>query len=210
MDHIARRMWAIFRTENIDYNDATGEMKLKGLMGADKIDPGLYKSNEYALLPMLAYVAGEYGDEKVRRAAIDQCVAGLGKGTTKTGATALKGVSNSVNSCMVRASLLHKEDWKWLISEGPSKATLSGPILDSVPYPGVLVAKARSHTSKDLELVLYPSARSGTFELGLKRLQPGVVYGFNQETFAADDKGEALIKVYVDGRTALRVAPLPI
>ncbi|EXJ90168.1 hypothetical protein A1O3_03237 [Capronia epimyces CBS 606.96] len=207
LDHIARRMWAIFRTENIDYDEATGKMELKGLVGADKIDPGCYQSNEYALLPMLAYVAGEYGDEKIRRAAIDQCVAGVGKYTTKTGATALKGVSNSNNSCMVRASLLRLEDWKWLISEGPSKTTLAGPILDHAPYPGVLVAKARSQTSKDLDLVLYPSADSGTFELGLKRLLPGGVYGFAQETFTADDRGEAVIKVHVDGRTALRIEP---
>jgi hypothetical protein len=117
MDHIARRMWAIFRTEAVDYDDATGKIQLKGLVGADKIDPGCYRANGYALFPILAYVAGEYGDEKIRKAATDQCVAGVGKYTTSTAATALKNVSNSANSCMVRASLLHKEDWKWLISK---------------------------------------------------------------------------------------------
>ncbi|EXJ91486.1 hypothetical protein A1O3_00034 [Capronia epimyces CBS 606.96] len=208
LDHIARRMWAIFRTENIDYDDETGKLRLKGLGAADIMDPGLYKPNEYCLFPILAYVAGEYGDEKVRKAAIDQCVSGVGKYTTRTGATALKGMSNSINSCMARASLLHREDWKRLISEGPSKTTLAGPILDSAPYPGVLVARAYSRTSKDLDLVLYPSCASGKFELGLKRLQPGVVYRFAERSVVADTEGEAKIDVYVDGRTVLKIEPM--
>lgn len=231
LNHIARRMWAIFKKECIELDEATGELRLKGLVGADKIDPGNYTSNEYALLPILAYVAGEYGDEKVRKGAIDLLQRGVGWYTTSTGARALNKdkASNSMNSCMVRAALLRKEDWLKLVSEvcevhprptscyqanhtysqGPCKTALDGPILDKVPYPGVLVAKARSHSSKDLDLVLYPSAESGVFELGLKCLQPGTEYLYGDEGrgFKADNNGEASLEVLVDGRTAVKISP---
>jgi hypothetical protein len=58
--------------------------------------------------------------------------------------------------------------------QGPTKST--GPILASVPYPGVLVAAARSIDARSLNLVLYPSGNSGTFELGVEGLQSRLQY----------------------------------
>jgi len=78
--------------------------------------------------------------------------------------------------------------------------------LDSAPYPGVIVAKARSHTSKDLEVVLYPSADDGTFELGVARLQPGKEYVWEGGRFFADDEGKAMLQVPVWGRTAVVIS----
>lgn len=229
MDHIARRMWAIFRHECV-LMDGHGGLELKGLMGADKIDPGNYQSNKDGILPMLAYVAGEYGDEEVRKAALAVLNTSVGKYTTETGATALNKdrCSNSMNSCMVRSSLLRKDDWKSLIStvsarlhwfychadatlQGPSPVTLAGPILDEVPYPGVLVAKARSNTSRDLDMVLYPSTAGGVFKLGIKRLQAGQKYyhGGREATFVANERGEAYISILVEGRTQVHIQPVP-
>ena len=91
--------------------------------------------------------------------------------------------------------------------QGPSKEALAGPILDRVPYPGVIVAKARSHTSKDLDLVLYASAEEGLFELGVTRLQPGKEYTVGTERFVVDNSGEASLKVMVKGRTSLLICP---
>jgi hypothetical protein len=54
---------------------------------------------------------------------------------------------------------------------------------------------------------LYPSADGGSFEIGLKRLQPKATYEFGEGTFTADDKGEAVISVRVDGRTAVKIEP---
>ena len=56
--------------------------------------------------------------------------------------------------------------------------------------------------------MLYPSSGGGDFELGLKKLQPGRAYRFAQETFSADSRGEAVVKVHVEGRTALKVEPV--
>jgi hypothetical protein len=86
---------------------------------------------------------------------------------------------------------------------------LQGPILFQVPYPGVLVAKARSITSRDLNLVLYPSAEGGRFRIGISRLQPGGRYTCSEQnlTFAADETGHAELDVLVDGRTEMHMIP---
>jgi hypothetical protein len=111
-------MWTIFRHECIALDEAGG-LILKGLVGVDKIDPGNYQSNEFGIVPMLAFVAGEYGDEKVRKATVTLLNKTVGKYTNASGAAALNRAkcSNSMDSSMVRSSLLRKEDWKTPISK---------------------------------------------------------------------------------------------
>jgi hypothetical protein len=112
-------MWAVFRHECITFDPRTGELELLGLVGADKLDPGNYRSSEYAIFPILSYVAGEYGDEKVRRGAIAKMKKGFGKVKTETGATVLDREKTSLATALgaVRGSLLRMEDWKNLIGE---------------------------------------------------------------------------------------------
>ena len=118
MDHIARRMWALFKTECLDFDAKTGSLKLRGLVGADKIDPGNYRPNESAILPHLAYVAGEYGDEPVRKAALKELEQAAGTEVTGTGAVRLKeGFSNAMITGCVRGHLLRQNDWVNLISK---------------------------------------------------------------------------------------------
>jgi hypothetical protein len=80
--------------------------------------------------------------------------------------------------------------------------------LSDVPYPGVLVAKARSHTGGDLELVLYPSAEAGDFSLGISRLNPGRKYTHDDKEVVADPEGKIRISVAVDGRTLVKLVPV--
>jgi len=209
LDHIARRMWAIFRNECVTFTPS-GSLELKGLVGADKLDPGNYRASEFAIFSILAYVAGEYGDEKTRKAALKQGEEGFGVKTLETGSNVLDPETCSLATRLgrVRGYLLRREDWKRLIAEGPSKTTLAGPILSSAPYPGVLVAKARSHDSKDLDLVLYPSAASGIFKLGISRLEPGKTYNYSgDKSVKADANGEISIDVPVEGRTQVHLTP---
>ena len=70
------------------------------------------------------------------------------------------------------------------------------------------MAKARSHTSRDLDLVLYPSAAEGTFTLGISRLKPGQAYSYGEKTIEADSKGEISIGVLVKGRTPVHIQPV--
>jgi hypothetical protein len=79
--------------------------------------------------------------------------------------------------------------------------------LSDVPYPGVLVAKARSHTGEDLELVLYPSAEADDFSLGISRLKPGRKYIYENKEVVADSGGQIQISIFVDGRTSVKLVP---
>ena len=85
---------------------------------------------------------------------------------------------------------------------------MKGPILSEVPYPGVLIAKARSHTSRDLELVLYPSADAGVFDLSISRLSPGQTYSYLDKPVNADRDGFVKISVLVEGRTHVHISPI--
>tara|TARA_R110002003_G_scaffold55_8_gene5016 strand:- start:3006 stop:4280 length:1275 start_codon:yes stop_codon:yes gene_type:complete len=118
LDHVARRMWAIFRHECVRFNEK-GEVELEGLVGADKMDPGSYKPSPFAIYSHVAYVAGEYGDEKTRKSAIRILHKNIGTRTTETGAVALKkeGASFSVNTGLARAHLLRNGDWKNLVTK---------------------------------------------------------------------------------------------
>ncbi len=77
-----------------------------------------------------------------------------------------------------------------------------------MPYPGVLVAKAYSHTSKDLDLVLYPSGNPGRFTLGVERLAPGGEYSTAEHPkLVADKNGVLYFDVCVHGRTEVKLVP---
>ncbi|KAL4939225.1 hypothetical protein BDV06DRAFT_225196 [Aspergillus oleicola] len=208
MDHIARRMWAIFRNSNLHFNNKD-QLELVGLVGADMVDPGNYRSSPQSMLPAVAHTAGEFGDERVRMKALEKLNRELARDVSKTGSVrwSPKQASFVTTTNTVKAMLLRNEDWRKLVTEGPSEMALKGPILDQVPYPGVLVAKARSHTSRDLNLVLYPSAKPGRFEIGIKRLRPNVKYIVKEQDLSinADEEGNATLKIFVDGRTVLTI-----
>ncbi|KAL3474463.1 hypothetical protein BJX99DRAFT_260395 [Aspergillus californicus] len=211
LDHIARRMWAIFRNSNLRFN-TRDELELVGLVGADMVDPGNYKSSPHSMLPAVAHTAGEFGDEHVRRKALEKLNKEMTPEVTKTGSVRwpTNQASFVTTTGTVKAMLLRKEDWRNLVTEGPSKTALKGPILDQIPYPGVLVAKARSHTSHDLDLVLYPSAGPGRFDIGIKRLRPNANYSVNEQALSvtADADGNATLDIFVDGRTVVKIDPV--
>ena len=96
-----------------------------------------------------------------------------------------------------------------MIAKGPPQNVLEGPILEEAPFPDVLVAKAYSHDSEGMELVLYPGKEAGSFQLGFTRLKPGEKYswdGARGKVSAEGSKdGKASFEVHIDGRTALNL-----
>ena len=92
-----------------------------------------------------------------------------------------------------------------MITKGPPENVFKGPLLDDVPFPDVLVAKAYSHDGESLDLVLYPGKEAGKFNLGFKRLSPGAMYTLEGSSVEADENGEATFEAQVDGRTALNL-----
>ncbi|EON95759.1 putative linalool dehydratase-isomerase precursor protein [Phaeoacremonium minimum UCRPA7] len=210
--NLSRRLWAIVRKENVRFDQKTGSLSLTGLVGADAIDQGNYRANEYAMYPYIAIAAAEHGDERLKEAAMLKFEQAWGLVTTSTGAKSLDltKASTLMNYAALTATLIRPGGYERMVKKGPSNTALKGPILSEVPYPGVLVAKARSHMSTDLEIVLYPSADPGTFKLGISRLQPGKSYAYGMKTLVADGDGNLSLDILVDGRTHVHLKPVTI
>lgn len=198
------------KNEAIKWKD-DGGIELCNLIGADNIDPGNYKPGLGAIRAIFAAAAAEYGDEKIR----DQLLKELDEEynpvfTTKTGSLKNKKLSVLEQGTSMKGRLGAYQDWVDMVTQGPPENVFKGPVLDEVPFPDVLVAKAYSHDGETLDLVLYPGKEAGRFLLEFKRLAPGKSYTLNSKTqgFATADKdGKATFEVELEGRTALKLAP---
>lgn len=205
---IAHRNWAISRQESVRY-DEKGRLTIVGLQGADKLDPGNYKAGEGCLRGVFGAAAAEYGDVKIR----DECLKQLDEEyfpvyATPTGSLKNKGLSTAAQGTALRARLIQYQDWTNMMNQGPAETAFTGPILSGANFEEVLVAKAFSHTGKDLDLVLYNNADAGVFELGVSRLQPGQKYAYEGGNLVAGSDGTASFKARVEGRTQIVIEPV--
>lgn len=205
---IAHRNWAFTKKETLQYN-GKGELEIRNLVGADKLDPGNYKSGEGVIRCICAAAAAEFGDEKLR----DDLLRQLDEQyhpvfETRTGALKNKGISTLEQGTTLRARLGRFQDWTKMIQRGPPKHIFQGPVLDDVAFPDVLVAKAYSRDGESVDLVLYNGRAPGVFSLGFKNCKPGERYVLmGQEQVVAKD-GTVTFAVQIDGRTAGRLEPV--
>lgn len=208
LPNIAHRHWALMKRENLHWTD-DGNLELTNLVGADNIDPGNYKSGRGFVRNAMAGVASEYGDYKIR----DELVRQMDEEhfpvyETKTGAFKNKGLS-TIGQCMgLRGRLGARGDWRKMLTEGPPMHCFRAPILDKVPFPDVLVAKAYSHDGKSVELVLYNGKQPGTFDLGFKNMEVGKRYRLGKNAVQVNVNGEASFSIYVNGRTQIILEPI--
>lgn len=210
LPHIAHRNWAVVRKETIAYDDK-GKLCLQGLKGADKLDPGNYKSGEGAIRAFIAAAAAEFGDEKVRKDALDQLDNEyFPVEATSTGSLRNKGLSATTQVIALMARLLRHEDLANASLHGPDPNALKGPLLNEAPFPEVLVAKAYSADGVSLDCVLYNGKAAGDFSLQFTRLEPGASYVVTDDssgTFVADANGELVVICHIDGRTPISIRP---
>ncbi|CAI6099200.1 unnamed protein product [Clonostachys chloroleuca] len=172
LPHLAHRNWAIIRKEFIKY-DKSGQLQVLNLKGADKMDPGSYRAGEGPLRAFIAGAAAEFGDEKIRKEALDQLDhVYFPVETTKTGAQYNKGLSATSQHIALMARLVRNRDLANATLHGPSKEALEGPLLEEAPFPDVLVAKAYSHDGSNLDLVLYNGNEPGVLSSGLTGCSP--------------------------------------
>lgn len=157
----------------------------------------------------LAGAAGEFGDEKIRKEAIEQVDTKFYPvEKTPDGALRNVGLSASLQSIALMARLIRHRDLANATLHGPAETALQGPILEECPFPDVLVAKAYSDDGKQLELVLYNGREPGVFQLGFERLIPAQAYSLSTgDSVTADKKGKAGLKVRIDGRTRILMKP---
>ncbi|RSL67349.1 hypothetical protein CEP53_003024 [Fusarium sp. AF-6] len=208
LPHLAHRNWAMIRKEFIKY-DEKNQLVVRDLKGADKMDPGNYRAGEGPLRAFIAATAAEFGDEKVRKEALEQLDnVYFPVEATKTGSLRNKGLSATSQVIALMARLVKQRDLANATLHGPSDEALSGPILEDAPFPEVLVAKAYSEDGKKLDLVLYNGKEPGSFKLGFERLVPGKQYSLSTGgSVTANSAGKAWAEIKVNGRTQIILQP---
>ncbi|KAF5026815.1 hypothetical protein F66182_1099 [Fusarium sp. NRRL 66182] len=119
LNNFSRRLWAIVRNETVRFDEKTKEVSLAGLVGADKIDQGNYRSSEYAMYTQLAISAGEYGDQELKAACLDKFEQGWGLVTSPTGAQSLdpEKASTLMNHVAVTAALIRPGAYNRMIQK---------------------------------------------------------------------------------------------
>lgn len=204
----ARRLWAIARKEiePVLTRDDAGRLRVS--LPGKGLDAGNYRFGHVAAYSGILSAAHEFGDTELadaaQRALDEDCGLSVEGGVRRY----LKG-SNLANVNAVMGRIMRTGDFRRSFTQGPSEATLSGPVLAEAKYPDVLVARAFSH-GDDLDLVLFPGATPGSQKLVLERLQPGGVYavgGASEALITADEAGRAILNVTLAGRTPVTVKP---
>lgn len=112
------------------------------------------------------------GDLAVKQAAVDRLHQDYAP-EMKDG-VAFYPASNGTRAYIAQALISQKDDWSNAINKGPGSHALNGPLLESVSYPDVLVAKAVSSDGEGLSLVLL--SEGGNQKLEFSQLRPGAGY----------------------------------
>jgi hypothetical protein len=202
---LAQRCWTIVRREFVDI---TGSEPTVALRGWDAIDTGNYRKSTVAAFVPVMWGAAEMGDTEV----YDTLAASLDRQLppVETNGTRWHDeLSTNMNAMLALARFNPPGGHRALIAEGPGEAVRTGPVLDGVDYPQVLVASARTDGT-DLRLVLRPGDGPARVQLGVERLVPRARYrlrGALDAELAADDGGHLVIPVDLAGRTEVALAP---
>ncbi|OBK87512.1 hypothetical protein A5648_03890 [Mycolicibacter sinensis] len=204
---LAQRCWTIARREFIDTSGAEPVIVLRGW---DAIDTGNYRKTPLGAYAPVMWAAAEMGDTEL----FDQLAASLDSqapASERGGARWYTALSTNMNAMLALARFNPPGGQRALISDGPGMATLTGPVLDDIVYPEVLVASARTDGA-DLRLVLRPGTGAARVAIGVRSLRPlgrYRLYGAVEDEVTADNQGRAHIAVDLVDRTAVSLTPAP-
>lgn len=202
---LAARYWAIVRTEEVTERD--GEVHLDVPKG---VDFGNYKPSEIGPRSLVFQAAREIGDHEVADV-LDRQMVESGELVDEEGRRFFRGTSVLTNSTLAQAHLMDTGSWAETVRTPLPPSAFTGPLLDEVPYPEVLVAHATSG-GDDLRLVLTPGAGGGVFALGIRRLEPGHRYRWDAGAggaadVVADADGAATVEIRLYERTSATLRP---
>ncbi|BFM14591.1 hypothetical protein R50073_07740 [Maricurvus nonylphenolicus] len=208
---MAQRVWKIFSNEFVSVSeDGDVEIKTKGW---DEVDAGSYKPSLITTLGACRGFALEMGDYELADN-LKQTAENKYDVVEQNGIRYFTGVSSMANIMNVYTSMLRKNAWAQLNTFNLPDRIMEGPILADCKYPEVLVAKAVSHTGKDLELVLYPGTDENMPEITISRLGAKSTYTvFNSTTgleteLISNEAGDLILNAQLAGRTEVRITPV--
>lgn len=202
---LAQRCWTIARREFIDTSGAEPVIVLRGW---DAIDTGNYRKTPLGAFAPVMWAAAEMGDTGLfveLSASLDR----QAPPTQSGGARWYTALSTNMNAMLALARFNPPGGQRALISDGPGAATLTGPVLDDVAYPEVLVASARTDGA-GLRMVLRPGAGAARVGIGVRRLRPQGhyrLYGAVKDEAIADNQGRIHLEVDLCDRTEVSLMP---
>lgn len=205
----ARGLWAIARREVEPAlgKDADGELRIN--LPGRGLDVGNYRYGHTPAYAGILCGAREFGDEELALAAQRTLDRDCGL-RLEAGVRRYLGGSNLANISAAQGRLMRTGDFRRSFVEGPSEATLGGPVLGAVPYADVSVARAWSG-GEDLDLTLYSTGAQTRQTLAIERLRPGKAYRVEgtgaPPVVTADALGRARLELTIAGRTAVRLVP---
>lgn len=172
------------------------------------LDPGNYTFNPLAGYAMVMEEAREAGDEELSLGVYRELRERLAISIDDRGWLVAEDASILAHAGLGRALFGRHGGWLDIVEKGMPMAWQEGPVIETVPYPKVMVARAVSANGRDLDAVLRTVGPAERVTITLARLQPGVRYrldGAVQDAVIADSSGRADLAVDASGRAALTV-----
>ena len=172
-------------------------------------------TGNYSFHPLKAYAyiieeAREAGDEEAAQAAWDEVQQRIDMKIDDRGWLVVEGASMAAHLGIARSLNGRKGGWLDMITKGMPEEWVTGPQVESVPYPAVMVTRAVTD-GRALDVVLRSTNGGGRRPVELSQLRPGAEYGVtggSAATLVADARGRATVDVDLGGRHELRVVPV--
>lgn len=199
---LAQRYWALVKDETLEKIDGRWVANLPGV----GVDFGNYTKSDMFALGGVYGSAREMGDTEVA----DSMIALIDELEPQAEGPALwyPGRSTLFNATVVMDRLLRPDGWRNAINVPTAPEVLSGPTLDAVSYPEVLVLAATTD-GVGIKVTVTPGAGPGRRTLEFARLVPGRTYAVSTGgAVVAGADGRGSVEVDLTGRTELALTPV--
>jgi hypothetical protein len=197
----SRRLWEIVRHEFIRV-DGDGHVEME-MRGWDKLDTGNYRPSNITPLAMVGAAAAEMGDTEVADA-IERTMADFHPPTERDGVRWYDDVSTQANAMHMLRSVQRQDGFRELFLN--QVATGEGPVLDEVPYPDCLVARA-THDNSRLDAILRATNPGSEATIAFAQMRPGAPYQLDvdggTQPITADADGRATATITIGERSEL-------
>lgn len=204
----AQKLYAIGRHDLMEHVVEEEGVPRLDMPGAG-VDPGNYGKGFTALYGGVLAAAREFGDDYLAEAALN----GLERECHPNrdgGVLSYMSGSNQANANAFIGLLGKTNDIRQTFTIGTSSKMLAGPMIETMDYPNVLVARAWSD-GEILEATFVPGGKHGTYHIPLSQLKPGKTYevlGAVENKITADAEGQGRFSIALSDRLEVSIRPI--